>query len=103
MIDVLLAAHPQPTPPSPGSTRGRQARRTTEPLVQEGRLLKGAVDDRGRVQFEPLVQDRRVDATEVHVRVHITLNEMFRFEGRHLAVVPTLNLFAEHEGDAAGA
>ena len=28
---------------------------------------------------------------------------MFRFEGRHLAVVPTLNLFAEHEGDAAGA
>src|SRR6266481_8972076 len=71
-------------------------------LFQERRLLKGAVDDRRRIELQPFVEDRRVDAAEVHVRVEVALNQMLGLQGRHLAVIAALDLLAEHKGDAAG-
>src|SRR5437868_11625792 len=52
--------------------------------------------------YTTLFRSRRVDAAEVHVRVQIALNQMFRLERGHLAVMSALDLLAEHEGHAAG-
>src|SRR5208283_488654 len=76
---------------------------TALPSVQEGWLLKGAIDDRRRIELQPLVEDRRVDAAEVHVRVEVALNQMLGLQRRHFTVMATLDLLAEHKGDAAGA
>src|SRR5207244_10127152 len=90
--------------PSPHSARRGGGRTpTTLRLIQEGRLLIGAVNDRRRIELQPFVEDRRVDAAEVHVRVHIALNQMLGLQGRHLPVMTALDLLAEHEGDTAGA
>src|SRR6267142_7084799 len=72
-------------------------------LVKEGRLFERAVDDRGWVELQPFVEDRRVDAAEIHVRVEVALNQIRWLHGRHLAVMAAFDLLAEHEGDAAGA
>src|SRR5262245_64996867 len=53
--------------------------------------------------MHPPVQNCRVDAAEVHVRVEITLHEPARLERWHLAVVSALDLFAEHERSPGGA
>ena len=64
-------------------------------LVQEGRLLEGAADDRLRIQLQPFLEDRRVDATEVHVRVQVALHQVFRFEGGIFAVMATFHLLTK--------
>src|SRR5262245_47967374 len=71
-------------------------------LVQECWLLILAVDDLHRIEMHPLVQNGRVDAPEVHVRVEITLHQLACVERRHVTVVSALDLVAEHEGDAGG-
>ena len=50
-----------------------------------------------------LLEDRRIDAAEIHVRVQVALDQMLRFQRRHLAVMPAFDLLAEREGDTAGA
>src|ERR1700757_1926464 len=76
---------------------------TALPSVQEGWLLKGAIDDRRRIELQPLVENRRVDAAEVHVRVKVALNQLGGFQRRHFAIMAALDLLAEHEGTPAGA
>src|SRR6516165_570212 len=75
-------------------------RRKTCALMHEVQLLVGAVHDRDRIELEPLVENGRVDAAEVHVGVEIALHELARLERRHLAVMPALHPLAEHEGGA---
>src|SRR6516165_9060438 len=99
---VALLTLYRPSPPSRDGAAGRRWPRAP-PSVQKGRLLEGAVDDRRRIELQPLVEDRRVDAAEVHIRVQIALNQVLRLARGHLAVVPALDLLAEHKGDAAGA
>src|SRR5881394_1287393 len=72
-------------------------------LVQEPRLLVLAIHDRHRIEMHPPVQNGRVDAAEVHVRVEIALHELARIERRHVAVVSALHLLAELERHAGGA
>src|SRR5689334_9433533 len=81
----------------------RRTRSASLPSVQESRLLESAVDDRRRVQTQPLIEDRRIDAAEIHVRVQIALNQMLGLHRRHLAIMPALDLLAEHKGDSASA
>src|SRR6266566_7297272 len=94
---LLRSSSPQ------SALRGGRRRPTTLRLIQEGRLLKGAVNDRRRIELQPFVQDRRVDAAEVHVRVEVALNQMLGLQGRHLSVMTALDLLAKHKGDTAGA
>src|SRR3989441_13301393 len=67
-------------------------------LVQEGRLLEPATGNRFGVQLQPLLQNRRIDATEVRARVQVALNQLFRLEGGILPVVTTFDLVTEDEG-----
>src|SRR5579864_2883017 len=94
---------PRHSPPCPRLVPREGGRSGATFLVQEGRLLERAVDDRGWVQLQPFVEDRRVDAAEVHIRVEVALNQMLWLHGRHLAVMAAFDLLAKHEGDAAGA
>src|SRR5438445_9778642 len=99
---LALSPHRTSSPAARGAG-GRAVTGRPSSLVEEGRLLEGAVDDRCWVQLQPLVEDRRVDAAEVHIRVEVALNQVFRLQGRHLAVMAALDLLAEHESDATGA
>src|SRR5262245_4568191 len=72
-------------------------------LVQEGRLLELATGDRFRIQLQPLVQNRRVDAAEVRARVQVALNQLLRLEGGVFAVVTAFDTVAEDEGRPGGA
>src|SRR6516165_6426848 len=96
--EAIATLAPRTIPPSLDLAR----RRDVHLLIHEGGLLKGAVDDRRRIEFEPFVKDRRIDAAEVHVRVEVALNQVLRLQGRHLAVMTALDLLAEHKGDTAG-
>ena len=53
--------------------------------------------------MHPFLEDGRVDAAEVHVRIEIALDELGIIERWHLAVMTTLDLVAEDEGHAGGA
>ena len=66
-------------------------------------MLVLAIHDRHRIEMHPPVQNCRIDAAEVHVRVEITLNELARVERWHFTVVSALDLLAKHERNAGGA
>src|SRR5262245_61231486 len=76
-----------------GQGEGRKPR--TVRLVQEGRLLEGTTDDRLGIKLQPLVQDRRIDATEIHVWVQIALHQVFRLKGGVFAKVAAVNLLSQ--------
>src|SRR5262245_37392393 len=91
----------------PHGGRFTQSKPVTAPegaakLVQESGLLVRAIHDRHRIQMHPLVENCRVDAAEVHVRVKITLHELAGIERWHLTVVSTLDLVAKHKRDTGG-
>src|SRR5689334_4148935 len=101
-----IVAFPAPTSLARGAGQKRQAQETRpafRPSVQKGRLLERAVDNRCWVQAQPLVEDRRVDAAEVHVGVEVALDQVLSLKGWHLTVMSALDLLAEHKGDPTGA
>src|SRR5262249_11552699 len=84
------------------STSGRR-QLTALPSVQEGWLLKGTVDDRCWIELQPLVEDRRVDAAEVHVRVEVALDEFGGIHRPHPAIGAPLAFPPEKKPHPAGA
>src|SRR5215510_4295529 len=69
-------------------------------LVQESWLLVFAIHDWHGIEMHPPVQNCRVDAPEIHVRVEITLHQFARIERWHVAVVSALDLLAKHKSNA---
>src|SRR5688572_6016507 len=92
----LHTAQGSPTP-------NRSAPLSPRHLIQEPGLLVRAIHDRHRIEVHPPVENRRVDAAEIHVRVEITLHELARLERWHVTVVSALDFLAKHECHASGA
>src|SRR5712691_1394765 len=71
--------------------------------LDTGELLELAVDNRRGLQAQPLLQERRIGATEVVVEVQIALQLMLNLQARILAVHPALHRTADDKGRAARA
>src|SRR5262249_36508553 len=96
---LLTLYHQLPLLPEVLTSGRRQL--TALPSVQEGWLLKGTVDDRCRIELQPLVENRRVDAAEVHIRVEIALDQLRGVQCCPFAVMAALVLLSEYICDAA--